>query len=131
MSQYRDVSSKETALLPPGRIVMSKRSYFAAALAAALLAIAPSASRAQTAREVTVEWQNAPLSQVVRAFAALSGRTIVVAPEVGDPELTVSLRNVEWQRALDLVLVAHALVARVDASGVIHVEKQASPATSG
>jgi type II secretory pathway component HofQ len=73
---------------------------------------------------MTMEWQNAPLTDVVRAFAAFSGRTIVVAPEAGNPEVTASLADVEWQRALDVVLMAHGLVARVDATGVIRIERQ-------
>jgi type II secretory pathway component HofQ len=109
---------------------MSKRSYLVAGLAAALLAVAPSASRAQVSRGVTMEWQNAPLSDVVRAFALFSGQTIVVAPEVGNPKVTASLQNVDWHRGLDLVLMSHGLVARTDRSGVIRIERQVPATTS-
>jgi type IV pilus assembly protein PilQ len=105
---------------------MSKRLHLAAAFALTLLAVSPSIARAQAGGRVTLEWQNAPLSHVVRAFAAFSGRTIVVAPDVGDPELTASVLDVDWQRALDVILATRALVARVDGSGVIHIEKQRS-----
>ena len=57
---------------------MSKRLCLAAAFALTLLALSPSIGSAQAGRGITVEWQNAPLSHVVRAFATLSGRTIVV-----------------------------------------------------
>jgi type II secretory pathway component HofQ len=104
---------------------MSKRLYLAAGFTFSLLAFSPPASHAQIAQRITVEWQNAPLSHVVRALSAFSGQTIVVAPDVGDPELTVSVQNVDWRRALDLALASRALVARADAAGVIHIEKRA------
>lgn len=98
------------------------------------LALSPSVGRAQateTAPRVTMEWQNAPLSDVLRAFSRFSGRTIVVAPGVGDPEITASVQNAEWPRALDVVLATRGLVARTDASGVIRVEKQSPPKSEG
>ena len=106
---------------------MSKRLCLAAAFALTLLALSPSIGSARAGRGITVEWQNAPLSHVVRAFATLSGRTIVVAPDVGDPEVTASVQAADWQRALDVVLATRGLVARVDASGIIRIEKQTSP----
>ena len=103
---------------------MSRRLYLTAGVALTLLAVSPSISRAQAGGLGTFKWQNAPLSDVVRAFADFSGRTIVVAPDVGDPDVTAFVENVEWQRALDIVLWTRGLVARVDASGVIRIEKQ-------
>ena len=102
---------------------MAKRLWLTAGLVVTLSTF--SASTAQSQR-VTMEWQNAPLTQVVRAFAAFSGRTIVVAPDAGNPEVTASLADVEWQRGLDVVLTAYGLVARVDATGVIRIERQAA-----
>jgi type II secretory pathway component HofQ len=105
---------------------MSKRLYLAAGFALTLLAVSPSIGRAQAGQGITVEWQNALLSDVIRAFAALSGRTIVVAPDVGDPEVTASFNNADWQLALDIILMTRGLVARVDAAGVIRIEKESS-----
>jgi ferric-dicitrate binding protein FerR (iron transport regulator) len=105
---------------------MFKRLYLAAGFAVTLLALSPSVTHAQEARRGTFEWQNAPLSHVVRAFAAFSGRTIIVAPDVGDPEVTASFQDVDWRSALELILAAHALAARVDASGNIRIERQPS-----
>src|SRR5688572_7907945 len=109
---------------------MSKRLYLAGSFVVALLALSPDASRAQARREahITVEWQNAPLSDVVNAFAKFSGRTIEVAPEVRPSLVTFAAQDVEWMRAFDLMLAQQALVARVDTAGVIHVENRvASP----
>ncbi|MFN2566405.1 MAG: hypothetical protein ABR499_15525 [Gemmatimonadaceae bacterium] len=104
---------------------MRRRLYLAAGFALTLLALSPSIGRAQERARITVEWQNAPLSHVIRAFAAFSGRTIVLAPDVGDPDVTASFQDVDWQRALGIILATRALDARVDASGVIRIEKRA------
>jgi type II secretory pathway component HofQ len=89
-----------------------------------LLAFSPSLVRAQAPRLITVEYQSAPLSQVIRGFAAFSGRAIVVAPDAGDPDVTASINNVDWQVGLDRILEAHALVARPDTSGVVRIERR-------
>jgi type II secretory pathway component HofQ len=103
---------------------MSKRLCLTAGFVLTLLAAPALSAHAQN---VTMEWQNAPLSQVIRAFARFSGRTIVLASDVGDPEVTASLQNVDWQRALGLVLARLGLVERVDPTGVIRVERRTSP----
>jgi ferric-dicitrate binding protein FerR (iron transport regulator) len=108
---------------------MSKRLFLGAGFALTLLALSPSIGRAQAGGRITVEWQNAPLSDVVRGFATFSGRTIVLAPDAGDPEVTAAYQNIDWQLALDLILERLGLVARVDSSGVIRIEKRnAAPA---
>jgi ferric-dicitrate binding protein FerR (iron transport regulator) len=108
---------------------MSKRLFLGAGFALTLLALSPSIGRAQVGGRITVEWQNAPLSDVVRGFATFSGRTIVLARDAGDPEVTAAYQNIDWQLALDLILERLALVARVDSSGVIRIEKRnAAPA---
>lgn len=40
--------------------------------------------------------------------------------------MTASLKDVEWQRALDLVLQRHEVVARVEPTGVIRIERKAA-----
>lgn len=94
---------------------------------AVALALSPSVGRAQAGQRVTMEWQSAPLNDVVQAFAKYTGRTITVAPDIGNPEITAYVQDVEWQRALDMVLATRGLVARIDASGVIRIEKQGAP----
>jgi type II secretory pathway component HofQ len=110
---------------------MSVRLGLVAVLAFSSLALAPSIGQAQTQRVVTVEWQNAPLSRVVEAFATFSGQTVAVAPNVGDPEVTATLRNVDWRFALDTILARQGLIARVDASGVLRIEKRVPGAPTG
>jgi type II secretory pathway component HofQ len=102
---------------------MRNRLFLIAGLALGLFAVSPSVSLAQ---KVTMEWENAPLSDVVRAFAKFSGRTIVVAPDAGDRAVTASFQDVDWERAFDLMLSGLGLTRRVDAAGVIHVERRPS-----
>lgn len=73
---------------------------------------------------ITVEFQDAPLSQVIRAFAVFSGSTVVVASDIGDPEVTASITNADWRLGLDRILEAHALVARLDGAGVLRIERR-------
>jgi type II secretory pathway component HofQ len=103
---------------------MIERPRLTYGFAITLLAFSPSIVRAQVPRLITVEYQNAPLSQVIRGFAAFSGRAIVVAPDAGDPEVTASMKNVDWQVGLDRILESQALVARPDTSGVVRIERR-------
>lgn len=97
---------------------------------AVALALSSSVARAQAKENVRFEWRSAPLTDVVKAFAQFSGRSITLAPDVGNPEITASVHAADWQRALDIVLATRGLVARVDASGTIRIEKQAVPRSS-
>jgi type II secretory pathway component GspD/PulD (secretin) len=105
---------------------MSKRLYLAGSFVAALLVLSPATSRAQAARtaHITIEWQNAELSDVVNAFAKFSGSTIVLAPDVRSSPITFAVRDQEWRTAFDAMLAREALVARADKDGIIHVEKR-------
>jgi type II secretory pathway component GspD/PulD (secretin) len=85
---------------------------------------ASSALMAQVATHVTVAYENAPLSRVMGNFARYAGRSIAIADNVRDRTITVSLRDVEWSRALDFILEQNALIARPDRAGGIRIEKQ-------
>ena len=65
---------------------------------------------------------------MVRAFTTFSGSTVVVAPDVGDPDVTATITNADWRLGLDRILEAHALVARVDSTGAIRIERRAPAA---
>jgi hypothetical protein len=108
---------------------MLKRLHLAGLFVAALLVLPPAPSHAQATREarITVEWQDAALSDVVNAFARFSGRTIAIARDVQPSLVTFSARDVEWRAALELMLAQQGLVARVDDAGVIHVEHRTAP----
>ena len=75
-------------------------------------------------RLITVDFYDAPLGQVVDNFATYAGRTVILPVEGRDLRVTVSLRDVEWLRGLEQVLATVAYAARVDAAGIIRVEKR-------
>jgi ferric-dicitrate binding protein FerR (iron transport regulator) len=104
--------------------MFSKRLLLAAGFAIAALTTSPSASSAQAPKRVTVEYQNARLADVVRAFASLSGQSIVLAPNAADLQVTASFTNVDWKVALDDILARQGLVCYEDAIGVLRVEKR-------
>ena len=103
---------------------MSTGLYLAAALAVGAMGLTQAVCQAQARPLVTVEYQNAPLSLVVQGFASVSGRTIALGPDVGNPEITVAFQNADWRLALDLILQPLSLVAHRDVSDGIRVDKR-------
>lgn len=103
---------------------MPTRLFPTTSLALALLVLPPSVVCAQTLGRITVEYQNAPLSEVIRAFATYSGRTISVASDVGDPLVTAVVHEVDWRLGLDQILETQALVARLQTPDVMRVERR-------
>jgi type IV pilus assembly protein PilQ len=56
-----------------------------------------------TGKPISLNLSDADLSDVLRSFAELSGLNFVVYPEVRGT-VTVSLKDVPWDQALDLIL---------------------------
>lgn len=56
-----------------------------------------------TGRPISLNLRDADLADVLRSLAELSGLNFVVYPEVRGT-VTVSLRDVPWDQALDLIL---------------------------
>jgi type IV pilus assembly protein PilQ len=85
---------------------------------------------------ITVTYSGADIREVLAAFAAFSGRTIVVGKDVtGD--VTAEIKDQPWDVALKAILEAQGLAALEDATGIITVdsytnilEKQASEPVS-
>jgi ferric-dicitrate binding protein FerR (iron transport regulator) len=82
------------------------------------------ALRIERQRNISVDYQDAPLSGVVRDVAAFAGHRIVLAPAAGDPPLTVSIRDTDWQQALDQMLASVGLVARANREGALQIERR-------
>ena len=82
--------------------------------------------RIERERNVRVEYQDALLSRVLNDVATFAGRAIVLMPAAGDPHLTVSIRDMDWQRALDQMLASVGLVARPNQDGSFQIEKRVS-----
>lgn len=55
-----------------------------------------------------LSFENAPIGQVMEELARLSGRNVVVAPDV-QGTVTIKLSNVDWRKAFGLLGQAHGL----------------------
>jgi type II secretory pathway component GspD/PulD (secretin) len=104
--------------------------------AALLLALAaPFPTRAQTAsqgpaeaRRVSVTWEAAPLWEVLQAFAAFSGASIVAGAGV-DGFVTADINDQPWDIALEAILSSLGLYAVEERSGIIRVQSMSDTAT--
>jgi type IV pilus assembly protein PilQ len=91
----------------------------AAAPAAPPAAMAPQSSPAgsqgkqYTGHPISLDFQGADLRAVLRTFAEISGLNIVIDPAV-QGSVDVSLRDVPWDQALDIILRANKLGYSVD-----------------
>ena len=71
---------------------------------------------------ITVTYQDADIRDVIAAFAAFSGRTIVVGKDVAGT-ITAEIKNQPWDVALRAILQGQGLAAAEDAvSGIITVD---------
>ena len=99
----------------PARTVMSSRATSAA----------PRTVRAAAQPRITVTYQDADIRDVIAAFAAFSGRTIVVGKGV-QGTVTAEVRDQPWDIALRAILSSQGLAAQEDQSGIISVDSYAN-----
>jgi type IV pilus assembly protein PilQ len=81
----------------------------------------PRAAAAAPAPRITVTYQDADIRDVIAAFAAFSGRTIVVGREV-EGAITAEIKDQPWDVALQALLSAQGLAASEESSGIITVD---------
>lgn len=81
--------------------------------AAAVPALQGQAQRQFTGDAVTLDFQGADLRAVLRTFAEISNLNIVIDPSINGT-VDVSLRDVPWDQALDIILRANKLGYSVD-----------------
>jgi type IV pilus assembly protein PilQ len=74
---------------------------------------------------ITVTYQDADIRDVLAAFAAFSGRTIVVGKGVAG-QVTAEVRDQPWDVALRAILQSQGLAAQTDGSGIITVDSYAN-----
>jgi len=72
-------------------------------------------------RRISVTWEEAPIRDVLRAFAAFSGRSIVAGEGV-EGFVTADLNDQRWDVALGAVLGSLGLMAIEDEYGIIRVD---------
>ena len=70
---------------------------------------------------ITVTYQDAEIRDVLAAFAAFSGRTIVVGKGV-EGKVTAEVRDQPWDVAMNAILQAQNLAAAEDSHGIITVD---------
>src|SRR5688572_24696673 len=70
----------------------------------------------QQQQRITVTYQDADIRDVLAAFAAFSGRTIVVGKEVAGT-ITAEIKDQPWDVALQAILQAQGLAASEERSG--------------
>jgi type IV pilus secretin PilQ/predicted competence protein len=89
-------------------------------MAATMLASAQSTDAQQrrfTGHPVTLDFQGADLRAVLRTFSEISGLNMVIDPSINGT-VDVSLREVPWDQALDIILKANKLGYIVDGTVV-------------
>lgn len=87
---------------------------------ALLSAQEPDADRPRAER-ITVSFRDAPLREVLRVFAEVSGRSIVLGAGLGDARVTAEIQDQPWDAALQAILEAQGLSARETETGIIQV----------
>jgi type IV pilus assembly protein PilQ len=102
----------EPALAPAGR--RAQRTYEPRM-------VERSAPRRATQPRITVAWQQAPIRDVIAAFALFSGKTIVVGKGVA-ATVDAEIADQPWDVAMSAILAAHGLAAQEDPNGIIVVD---------
>jgi len=74
---------------------------------------APAAGQRYTGHPVSLDFSGADLRSVLRTFAEISGLNVVIDPSI-QGTVDVSLRDVPWDQALDIILRANRLGYSVD-----------------
>jgi len=74
-----------------------------------------------TQPRITVTYQDADIRDVLAAFAAFSGRTIVVGKGI-EGKITAEVRDQPWDVAMNAILQSQGLAAAEDANGIITVD---------
>ncbi len=80
---------------------------------------------AQQQPRITVTWEGADIRDVIAAFSAYSGRTIILSKGVEATKVTATITDQPWDVALRVVLNANGLDAVQDPSGILIVDTQA------
>lgn len=70
---------------------------------------------------ITVAWTEAPLRDVLRAFAFYSGRSIVAGSGVDGVFVTADIKDQPWDLALQAILESRGLTATENEQGIIRV----------
>src|SRR5829696_5627402 len=81
--------------------------------------------RAQQPR-ITVTYQQADIRDVLAAFAAFSGRTIIPSSAIPAVRIDAEIKDQPWDVALQAILASQGLAATEDRNGILIVDTQAN-----
>jgi type IV pilus assembly protein PilQ len=73
---------------------------------------------------ITVTYQGSDIRDVLAAFAAFSGRTIIPSSAVPNAKVDAEIKDQPWDVALQAILSSQGLAATEDANGIIIVDTQ-------
>ena len=76
----------------------------------------------QEARRISVTWTEAPINDVLLAFAAFSGKSIVPGSNVQGMFVTADINDQPWDVALQTILQGQGLAGEEDEYGIIRVD---------
>ncbi len=116
----KEAPASSPAPVPEVRATEAQAAGFAAEAPAYALSGAPQA-RGYTGRRITLDFHDIDIRNLLRLIADVSKKNIVVADDVTG-KVTVALRNVPWDQALDLVLKTKGL-GKEEMGNVIRIAK--------
>ncbi len=93
--------------------------FISLALLIAVPAMAADDKPKYTGEKVSLDFQDAPVRNILQLIADVSGRNLVIGEGV-EGLITLKLRNVPWDQALDIVLDMHSL-GKVEEGNIIRV----------
>jgi type IV pilus assembly protein PilQ len=76
----------------------------------------------QEARRISVTWTEAPINDVLLAFAAFSGKSIVPGSNVQGQFVTADINDQPWDVALRTILQGQGLAAAENEYGIVRVD---------
>jgi type IV pilus assembly protein PilQ len=78
------------------------------------------ANKTYTGQRISLDFQNADIHNILRLIGEVSGKNVVVSDSVSG-KVTLKLKNVPWDQALDIVLASKNL-GMVESGNVIRVD---------
>jgi type IV pilus assembly protein PilQ len=79
-----------------------------------------STNKVYTGERISLDFQNADIHNILRLIGEVSGKNVVVSDSVSG-KVTLKLRNVPWDQALDIVLASKSL-GMVENGNVIRID---------
>jgi type IV pilus assembly protein PilQ len=120
ITSHSSAAQSATAEAPRAHVAESQAAGFTGEAPSYALSSAPQ-KREYTGRRITLDFHDIEIRNLLRLIADVSKKNIVVSDDVNG-KVTVSLRNVPWDQALDLVLKTKGL-DKEEMGNVIRIAK--------